>query len=60
VLASNEFPFGTRMLIAGEIWEVQDRMNKRFPKRLDLLFRTKAEVDAWGKRTTVVTLLDEP
>jgi len=58
ICASNEFPFGTELLIADEIWEVQDRMHPRYSHRIDLFFKTKQEVRDWGKRTVEVVKLD--
>lgn len=54
ICASNEFPFGTKLLIAGEIWEVQDRMNPKYHKIIDLFFKDKESMKRWGKRTVEV------
>lgn len=37
ICASNEFPFGTLLMIGDEIWEVQDQTNSRYNYRIDLL-----------------------
>ena len=58
VCASNEFPFGTLLLIDGEIWEVQDRMSRKYNDRVDLFFMTKEELQKWGKRTVEVIKLN--
>lgn len=58
VCASNEFPFGSLLLIDGDIWEVQDRMSRKYSDRIDLFFMTKEEMKKWGKRTVEVILLN--
>ncbi|GAG35267.1 unnamed protein product, partial [marine sediment metagenome] len=58
IVASNEFPFGTKLLIDGKVWEVQDRMNPRFAYRIDLFFNNKEGIDNWGKRTVEVIRLN--
>ena len=58
ICASNEFPFGTRLLIAGEICEVQDRLHPKIKYTIDLFFKTKKEVENWGKRTVEVKRID--
>jgi 3D (Asp-Asp-Asp) domain-containing protein len=58
ICASNEFPFGTKLLIDGKVWEVQDRMNPKFSDRIDLFFKNKKEVEDWGKRKIKVIKLN--
>ena len=58
VCASNEFPFGTKLLIDGKVCEVQDRMNYRYTYRIDLFFKDKESAANWGKRTVEVIKLN--
>lgn len=42
VIASNFLPFGTKVIIEGfdnKVFVVEDRMNKRYAKRIDIWFR---------------------
>ena len=51
IVANNCLEFGTQVEIAGEIYEVQDRMNKRYGCEVyDILVSTKEEAIQWGKR----------
>jgi len=57
ICASNEFPFGTLLLIENEIWEVQDRTHSRYSYRIDLLFSDYNEAMQWGNRTLEVKII---
>lgn len=49
IVASNFLPFGTQLLIDGEVWVVEDRMAKRFPHRIDLHFgKDVQKARNWG------------
>jgi len=50
ICASNEFPFGTLLLIGDQVWEVQDRTHSRYKYRIDLLVDDYEEAREWGKR----------
>lgn len=53
VIASNFLPFGTKVKIEGfgdRIFVVEDRMNKRYSKRLDIWFRSHKEAINFGVR----------
>ena len=57
IIATNEFAFGTLLMIDGEIWEVQDRMNKRYQNgEIDLLMDDYQEAKDFGKRTLMIEL----
>ena len=58
IVATNEFPFGTKLLIDGKIWEVQDRTNKRYSHRIDLLMYDYEEAKQWGKKTLKIELIN--
>lgn len=55
---SRKYPFGTKFLINGEVWECQDRLNIKYDDRIDLLVKNKQEMKNWGKRTIEVIKLD--
>ncbi len=53
VIASNFLPFGTKVKLEGfgdRIFIVEDRMNKRFYKRIDIWFRNHNEAIKFGGR----------
>jgi len=54
IIASNEFEKGTILRIAGEEYVVEDRMNARYPDRLDIWYPTRQEALNWGIRTLEV------
>ena len=57
ICASNEFPFGTLLLIENEVWEVQDRTNSRYSYRIDLLVSDYDDAMQWGNRTLEVKII---
>ncbi len=58
ICATNEFPFGTRLLIDGKIiCEVQDRTNSRYSYRIDLLMDEYNDAITWGRRTLKIGLI---
>lgn len=59
VVANNCIPFGTVVRIDGQIYTVQDRMNKRYGcGAFDIWMETKKEARQWGKRYLPVTVLE--
>jgi 3D (Asp-Asp-Asp) domain-containing protein len=53
VIASNFLPMGTKVVIEGfgnRVFTVEDRMNKRFAKRIDIWFRYHNQAMKFGKR----------
>jgi len=53
VIASNFLPIGTKVVIEGfgnQVFIVEDRMNKRFNKRIDIWFRHYNDAMKFGKR----------
>ena len=58
IIATNEFAFGTLLMIDGKVWEVQDRTNKRYSHRIDLLMYDYQEAKNWGKRTLKIDLVN--
>ena len=58
IIANNCLKFGTKVEIAGKIYEVQDRMNSRYDcNTFDIWFADKAEALKWGKKTINVKIL---
>jgi 3D (Asp-Asp-Asp) domain-containing protein len=56
VLASNHFPIGTKIYLEGEkgfngkVFVVEDRMNKRYGKKIDIWFRHYDDAVNFGVR----------
>lgn len=60
MIANNCLKFGTRVKINGKIYEVWDRMNKRYScKHFDIFFWTKAEALKWGRKIMEVEIIEE-
>ena len=61
IVASNFLPFGTKIRIpdyfGDQVFEVHDRMNKRFSNRVDVWMQTKGEAFQFGKRTLRIEVL---
>lgn len=54
VIASNFLPMGTQILIEGfgdRVFVVEDRMNRRYNKRIDIWFRSYQDARQFGVRT---------
>ncbi len=53
VIASNHLPIGTKVMIEGfgdKVFTVEDRMNKRYSKRIDIWFRSHKAAINFGVR----------
>lgn len=51
VIASNHLPLGTKVMIEGfgdKVFTVEDRMNKRYYKRIDIWFRDLRQARRFG------------
>lgn len=61
-IAANFLPFGTRVkipeLFGDKIFVVEDRMNERFPYRMDIWMYTVSEAVIFGIRHAKVVVLD--
>lgn len=56
IVANNCLPFGTKVAIAKEMYEVKDRMNSRYGCNVfDIWFPTRSEAVAWGKKLITIT-----
>jgi len=53
VIASNHFPIGTKIMIEGykgKVFVVEDRMNRRYKKKIDIWFRDYDDAIKFGVR----------
>ncbi len=61
VVAANFLPYGTKLRIPAyygdKIFTVEDRMNERYPYRIDVWTQTRPEAENFGIRTTHVEIL---
>jgi len=55
---TNEIPFGTRLVINGQIYVAEDRGGAIKGKRIDMFFYTHKEALRWGRRTMEVFLAE--
>ena len=60
VAASRSIPFGSRIVVNGRTFVVQDRLARRFDSRMDFFFNSHADAVAFGKRRLRVTILAAP
>ena len=58
-VACDSLPFGTKLRINGEIWEVQDRFGAGHGDRLDLLMETKAQCFDFGRQWIDVEIIED-
>lgn len=59
VAASNDYPKGTLLNIGGKVYEVKDKMNKRYTGTgaVDILLPTYDEAIKWGRQNLPVTVV---
>ena len=58
IAASRSIPFGTRIRINGKVYVVNDRLAKKYDKRIDVYFRSHAEAKRFGKKRLKVEILN--
>ena len=61
VIACNFLPFGTKVMIEGfgdQVFIVEDRMNRRYTKRIDIWFPKYQQAIKFGKRTIRYHVID--
>ena len=56
--AADDLPFGTKLLIDGKIWVVQDRFGGGYENRIDLLMETTDQCFAFGRRWIPVEIIE--
>jgi 3D (Asp-Asp-Asp) domain-containing protein len=61
VIASNYFPIGTKIRIpdhfGDQVFRVEDRMNKRYHKTLDIWMEEISDAKQWGRRYVKVEIV---
>lgn len=61
IVAANFLPIGTRIRIpdyfGNKVFEVHDRMNKRYWERVDIWMLQKKDAYSWGVRTVKIEIL---
>lgn len=61
IVAANFLPLGTKVRFperfGNQVFTVEDRMNKRFYKKIDIWFETKEEAKNFGVQTLKVEIL---
>ena len=57
-IASNKYPFGTKIMIDGHIYTVEDRGSSIVDNCLDILVGSKEEAMQKGRHTAIVYVLD--
>ena len=60
VAASRSIPFGSKIVVNGRTFLVQDRLAARFDSRVDFFFDSHTDALAFGKRVLSVTILAAP
>jgi len=58
IVASNEFPKGTRLMIDGYIYIVEDKTHPRYRYLIDIWFPTREEAKNWGRQLKEIILLN--
>lgn len=57
VIATNMLPFGTIVDINGELYIVEDRMNSRYQKHVDIWFTSTAQALQFGRQRITLTVV---
>ena len=60
IACPSKYAFGTKVEIAGKVYECKDRMNKRYrnSERFDIWMPSKAEAKKFGVQTLTVEIID--
>ena len=56
--AADDLPFGTKLLIDGKIWVVQDRFGGGYENRIDLLMETTEQCFSFGRQWIPVEIIE--
>tara|TARA_R110000868_G_scaffold368529_2_gene631613 strand:+ start:103 stop:390 length:288 start_codon:yes stop_codon:yes gene_type:complete len=56
VAASRKYPFGTKVIIDGHTYTVQDRLAKKYDNRVDIYFNSHKEALKFGKQHKNITI----
>jgi 3D (Asp-Asp-Asp) domain-containing protein len=61
IVAANFLPIGTRVRLpdhfGDQVFVVEDRMNARYDKHMDIWMETKTEARTWGIRRVTIEVL---
>ena len=57
VACPRKYPFGTRVMIEGRIYECRDRLNRKYDDRFDIWKPTRAAARLFGKRQRFVAAI---
>lgn len=55
--ASRSIPFGTKLLIDGHVYTVQDRLAAKYDSRIDIYFENHSNALRWGKKKLTVEIV---
>lgn len=55
--ASRNIPFGSKVIVAGHVYTVQDRLAVRFDNRVDLFMPSHKAAQKWGVRNLKVQII---
>ena len=58
VAASRSIPFGTKVVIKGRVYIVEDRLARRYDNRVDIFFTNHNDARIWGKQTLPVIIVN--
>ena len=59
VACPRKYPFGTRFMIEGKIYECRDRLNRKYDSRFDIWKPSSSAARSFGKRTLKVVPVTE-
>ena len=59
VACSRDYPFGTKFLINGQVYECLDRLAPQYDERIDIWMPSKVEAIEYGKRKLWVEVVAE-
>ena len=57
VAASRKYPLGSKVIINGKQYTVQDRLHRKFDARFDVYFNRHKDARAFGIQTNKVTVI---
>ena len=55
--ASRSIPFGTKLMINGHVYTVQDRLATKYDSRIDIYFDSHTNALKWGKKKMEVKIV---
>ena len=59
VACPRKYPFGTRFMIEGKLYECRDRLNRKYDSRFDIWKPSSSAARSFGKRTLKVVPVNE-